>query len=164
MDELTLRIMTRDLCHRYFQEFQVDMDLFADKSKYQPYVYDRTECNTYFDRYVRLGRVHMAIMLGEEPIGELILKNIDKAKGACEMGISMKTDSFKNQGYGTRAEILALEYAFFELKMETVCADALLKNTRSQHVLKKIGFLETHRDDRFVYFRCDKHTWNAPDS
>ena len=61
-----------------------------------------------------------------------------------------------DQGFGTQAEILALEYAFQNLKMEIVYADALLNNHRSQHVLMKAGFRETHRDDAFVYYRCDR--------
>ena len=56
--------------------------------------------------------------------------------------------------------ILMLKYAFNELGMKTVFADAIIKNTRSQHVLKKVGFLETHKDDTFIYYRCDRDNWN----
>lgn len=101
-------------------------------------------------------------MLDQEPIGEIVLKNIDMEAKHCTLGIHMKNDSFKNQGYGTCAEILALQYAFQELGMVTVFADAVLKNARSQHVLKKVGFMETHRDDTFHYYRCDSANWCLP--
>ena len=71
----------------------------------------------------------------------------------------MQNDSFKNRCYGTQAEILTLEYAFTVLEMETVFADAIHKDKRSQHVLEKVGFLKTGSDDQFVYYRCDKEVW-----
>ena len=74
------------------------------------------------------------------------------------MGISLQHDGYKNKGYGTKAESLALNYAFAELGMETVFADALINNRRSQHVLEKVGFMKTHQDDSFQYYRCDKAT------
>jgi len=58
--------------------------------------------------------------------------------------------------------VLALIHAFDDLGMNTVYADAIRKNTRSQHVLKKVGFTQTHQDDTFYYYRCDKSTWNPP--
>ena len=39
--------------------------------------------------------------------------------------------------------------------MVAVNADAALKNTRSQHVLEKVGFCYTHEDDTFKYYRCE---------
>lgn len=156
MKKLTLKRMTRELCHEYFREFTVDPDLFAVGQPYRPYVYDRDQCDAYFDRHVRLGRAHLAVMLDDEAIGELVLKNIDPEKKCCELGISMKNDDCKNRGYGTQAERLALEYAFTVMGLETVYADALRGNTRSQHVLKKAGFTETHRDESFIYYRHDK--------
>lgn len=53
-------------------------------------------------------------------------------------------------------------YAFDILEMDTVYADAILKNTRSQHVLQKVGFIETHCDETFRYYRCDKAFWRRP--
>ena len=156
MGEIVLQVMTREMCHRFFREFQLDMDLFMDETKYQPYVYDQDACNDYFDRHARLGRVHFAIMLNDQVVGELVLKNIDHTKRCCTMGISMKNDSCKNQGYGTIAERLAVRHAFETLGLDTVFADALKKNHRSQHVLEKAGFTETHEDEAFRYYRCDR--------
>lgn len=137
MKTLALKPMTLELCHRYFREFRQDPELFADKSKFQPYI---------------------------EPIGELILKNMDRKQKCCEMGICMKNDLSKGKGYGTAAEILALEYAFEELNLERVYADALIGNVRSRHVLQKAGFTETHRDEVFQYYVCSRNTWKRPDT
>ena len=73
------------------------------------------------------------------------------------MGIHLQNDSVKEKGYGTQAERLVLQYAFEELGMVAVNADAALKNTRSQHVLEKVGFRYTHEDDTFKYYRCENN-------
>ena len=72
------------------------------------------------------------------------------------MGIHLRDDSVKEKGYGTLAERLILQYAFEELEMIAVNADAVLKNTRSQHVLEKVGFQYVREDDVFKYYRCEK--------
>ena len=159
---ICLCTMTQMLARRYFRGFVVDPALFCDDQEYRPYVYSDEKADCTVTRYQQLARVHLAVMLDDEPIGEIVLKDIKPELKQCTLGISMRSDEFKNKGYGTTAEILALHYAFDKLKMETVLADSLLKNTRSQHVLKKVGFIETHRDDSFIYYRCDKATWIDP--
>jgi len=74
------------------------------------------------------------------------------------MGIHLRDDSVKEKGYGTQAERLILKYAFEELGMVAVNADAVLKNTRSQHVLEKVGFRYISEDDTFKYYRYEKNT------
>ena len=103
----------------------------------------------------------MAVILDGKAIGEVILKKVDYEHKSCVLGIHLQNDSVKNKGYGTQAEILTLRYVFNVLKLETVFADAIHKNRRSQHVLTKAGFLETHRDETFIYYRCDRANWTV---
>ena len=154
--------MSKELARQYYSKFELDPDLFADKNNYQPYVYTQEKSDATVKRYREMGRVFLAVMLGDEPIGEVILKSIDSEKKHCTLGISMQSDAYKNKGYGTAAEIQALEYAFYEMEMETVFADSLKNNKRSQHVLMKVGFQETRRDDAFVYYQCDRRNWQKP--
>ena len=56
------------------------------------------------------------------------------------LSIHLQNDTVKGKGYGTRAEQLAIQYAFEVLNMVAVNADTIIKNTRSQHVLEKVGF------------------------
>ena len=156
---IRLQIMTKDLARSYFRSFVLDPDLFLDKSQYKPYVYSEEKSDAVVARYQQLGRIYLAVMLEQTPIGEVILKNIDRAHKHCTLGISMQSDAYKNKGYGTQAEKLTLKYAFVELGMEKVLADALVTNTRSQHVLEKVGFVETHRDESFVYYKCNRGAW-----
>lgn len=158
-----LRIMTKELARQYYSRFEMDPMLFMDLSQYQPYVYCQEKSDARVERYQSLGRVFLAVMLEDDPIGEVVFKNIDSNLKHCTLGISLVSDAYKNKGIGTRAEILALDYAFREMGMQTVFADSILRNTRSQHVLKKVGFQETSRDDTFVYYRCDEETWKRPD-
>ena len=157
--EITLKPMTIELCHQFYKEFVLDLALFADPSKYKPYVYSKSNCDAYYERHRNLGRIHLAVMLHDQTIGEIVLKNIDRTKKCCTMGITMINDSVKGKGYGTEAEKITLQYAFDQPEMETVYADSLIGNLRSQHVLNKAGFLETGRDEEFVYYRCDKAAW-----
>lgn len=96
-----------------------------------------------------------AIMLEDKPIGELQLKRIDQEKAECTLSIHLQNDAVKGKGYGTQAVRLAVKYAFDELGMASVNADAVLKNTRSQHVLEKVGFHFTGEDEMFKYYRIE---------
>ncbi len=163
MRNICLQEMTKDLCRKFLQKFTHDPDLFMDNQPFAEYIYTQEKADAYWQRYQDLHRVHLAVMLAGKPIGEIVLKQIDYEKKECTMGISMQNDSVKNKGYGTQAEQLALAYAFTKLGMETVLADALLKNARSQHVLEKVGFVETHQDTTFRYYCCQRSNWIAPE-
>ena len=97
-----------------------------------------------------------AILLGERVIGELEFKQMDREAGTCVLGIALQNDSVKGKGYGTEAERQALCYAFDELGMQTVYADAVLKNVRSQHVLEKVGVRLIREEGDFRYYACTK--------
>lgn len=158
---IRLTTMTKDLARQYFSRFELDPALFSNPEDFRPYQYSPVQSDETVDRNMRLGRVYLAVMLDEEPIGEVVLKKIPREQKHCTLGISLRSDEFKNKGYGTEAEILTLKYAFDVMGMETVYADSLLGNTRSQHVLEKVGFYETSRDNGFVYYRFDRAGWKA---
>lgn len=160
---IRLCAMTKELCRRYHEGFTHDPAMFMDASRVTVYVYSPEHADALWQRQHDLGRIHLAVMLEDEPIGDVVLKGIDHAKSCCTMGIYLQNDSCKNRGYGTEAELQVLEYAFNEMGMQTVFADALLKNTRSRHVLEKVGFQETHRDEAFVYYICEKASWKRPE-
>ena len=95
-------------------------------------------------------------MKGDKPIGELHLKQIDLANKECTLSIHLQNDTVKGKGYGTRAEQLALQYAFDVLGMDTVNADTIAKNTRSQHVLENVGFKFIRQANGFKYYRYER--------
>jgi len=148
---VSLKPMTRQMCHAFYQNFQNDPAI----GHYYEYVYTPEIADRYFDSNSVADRKLFAIMVGDKIVGECKLKNIDLRKRECTMGIHLQNDAVKGKGYGTQAERLILRYAFEELGMVAVSADAALKNTRSQHVLEKVGFRYTHEDDTFKYYRCE---------
>lgn len=149
---VSIKPMTRQMCHEFYQRFQNDPAI----GHYYEYIYNPERADRYFDTNSVPDRKLFAILAGDEIVGECKLKNIDFQKQECSLGIHLRDDSVKEKGYGTQAERLILQYAFEELGMVAVNADAALKNTRSQHVLEKVGFRYVREDETFRYYRCEK--------
>ena len=155
MEEITLRPMSRPLCHTLFQGWENDPAMYDDPALFKPFRYDPAWVDRYFDAKQRPDRVVLAIMREGQPIGEIQLKQIDKDAKSCVLSVHMQNDGVKGKGYGTRAIRLALDYAFSVLRMQTVLADCIRKNTRSQHVLEKAGFQWVKDEGIFRYYHCD---------
>ena len=94
-------------------------------------------------------------MCDEEMVGELIIKNITEHQCAT-LGLAMKNAQYKDKGFGTQAEQLAIQYVFYDLDIPVLYADAILSNTRSQHVLEKVGFKLIKEDDQFKYYSIQR--------
>ena len=154
--DISLVPMTREMCHALYQRFENDPAVFAPEQMFEPFVYSLEKIDAYWKAQDAPDRRVFAIMHGNEMIGEIKLKYIDFEKRECSMGVHLLNDSVKGKGYGTQAEKLVLVYAFEKLGMNAVNADALLGNTRSQHVLEKVGFRYVRSDDTFKYYRCER--------
>ncbi|MDE6837567.1 MAG: GNAT family N-acetyltransferase, partial [Acutalibacter sp.] len=133
-----------------------DPDIYADMGRCGAYHYNAAAVNRYFDATQDSSRVMLAVMKDGAPIGEVQLKQIDREKGECTLSIHMQNDAVKGRGYGTRAEQLAVRYAFDVLGLRAVNADTIVKNTRSQHVLEKVGFQYLKEEDGFRYYRLQR--------
>ena len=162
---LNLTPMTRELFHELYRGFQYDPDLFTDMElfeKARSSVYSAEKTDAKFDRHAGdASYMSFAVMLGGRVIGEVVLKHIDQEKKQCELGIHLIDDSVKGKGCGTEAERLAIEYAFSELGMEAVLADTIIKNTRSQHILSKLGFEYLREEDGFKFYRLERKKYYA---
>ena len=155
-DSIKLEPMTREMCHAFYRRFKNDCAVCSPGQKFEEYTYTYERVEKYWQEQNVESRRVFGIFLNNELIGEIKLKYIDAVKRECSMGIHMIDDSVKEKGYGTQAEKLILQYAFEQLNMRAVNADALLANTRSQHVLQKVGFCFVRADDMFKYYRCEK--------
>ena len=154
--DITLTPMTRPLCHEFYRGFENDPDTFMDMDRFAPYEYTPEKVDRYFEEQQSPDRIVFMIMERGVPVGEVKLKYIDHEAKQCSLGIHLQNDRVKNRGIGTAAERLALDYAFHVLGMETVNADAVLKNMRSQHVMEKVGFTFVRSDDTFRYYICKR--------
>lgn len=145
-NSITLRPMTAEMYHAFFCEYQNDPDLYLDKNDFTEYVYDEEKVNAYIRRQIDCKRLPFAIMLGDEMVGELKIYDIVPGESAW-LGITMKNRQYKDRGFGTQAERLAIEFVFRNLEIPTLYADSVLTNTRSQHVLEKVGFQFLYADE-----------------
>lgn len=156
MEQISLQLMTRELCHQIYKKWENDDSIYMDMSLFRPFIYDENKVDKYFDSKQDSSRVLFAIMLGDKAIGELQLKQIDMKTKECTLSIHMQNDKVKGKGYGTKAEQLAIEYAFEKLGMKSVKADTVRKNMRSQHVLEKVGFQFIKEDGDFRFYRIER--------
>lgn len=150
---IRLEPMTKEQCRHFFQGFTHDMAVFAPDQPFYEYQYTQEKADAYWEKNQAQNRIYLAILHCGEPVGEVIFKKIDPERRCCTLSIHMKNDSVKNRGYGTEAERQALIYARQILEMETVYADTLIKNKRSQHVLQKNGFQLIKQDASFCYYK-----------
>lgn len=155
MSGISLVPMTRELYHALYRGFENDPDIYMDMQYFAKYVYIPEQADKRFDSLQTTERVVFAIMHEGAPVGELQLKRINRERNDCTLSIHMQNDAVKNRGFGTEAEKLAVRYAFDVLGLDVVNADAVLKNTRSQHVLEKAGFVFTREDEMFRYYRVE---------
>lgn len=152
--------MTLGLCHQLFNGWENDPAIYYDKTLYKPYVYDKEAVDQYFAETQSNDKVVFAIMLDDEPIGEVQLKKINYDTKECTLSIHMKNDDYKNKGYGTTAENLAVDYAFNMLNMRVIHADVTRGNLRSSHVLRKIGFhivSDDYEKEQYIMLSEDYH-------
>ena len=153
---ISLCPMTREMCHEFYKGFQNDPAIFMDMSRFSEYEYTPEKVERYFEENTIPSRRLFAIVVDGKIVGECKLKYIDFDTMECSAGIHLLDDNVKGRGYGTEAERLLLRYAFEELGMVAVNADAVLKNTRSQHVMEKVGFRYIREDETFKYYRCER--------
>lgn len=154
-DRIRLVPMTDEMFHVFYQGFENDPCLCRPGQPYKPFCYS----GEWVERYIRwqkdLNRVPLAIICGDEIVGEIIFKDIEPHARA-GLSITLRNDGYKGRGIGTQALTEAVRYAFTELDLREVFADALKTNVRSRHVLEKTGFLQTGEDKDFVYYRIGR--------
>lgn len=158
---LELVEMTRERMHEMYRNFETDPSVFSDMSLFKEYIYDPDKIDAFYDkRKSEKNSIAFAILLDSAVIGEIGLRHINEDSRQCELSIHLQNDAVKNKGYGTKAELLAVQYAFENLNMEYVTADILIKNKRSQHVAEKIGFVLLGEEDGFKKYRLNRKDWN----
>ena len=162
---IEIQPMTRERMHELYQGFTLDPDIFMDMELYEAkknYVYDPQKVDALFDmREAEEGSIAFAIMKDGAVIGEVGLRHANDETKECELSVHMQNDSVKNKGYGTEAEKLAIRYAFDKLGMEHIFAESIIKNTRSQHIIEKLGFEYIGEEEGFKQYRLDRKNFTG---
>lgn len=150
-EKITLTNCTKSLWHKFHMNYEADPMMNAT-----PYTYD-FDCveKEYYAKSNDSTRKYFIIIHNGEAIGTIYLKHMDMVKKSTEFGIALINDSVKGYGFGTEAIYLLIEYTFNILGFECILADSVLRNTRSQHVLEKVGFIYTHEDSVFKYYKLE---------
>lgn len=65
--------LTKELYRTYYREFSNDPDIFMDMSRFSVYQYSEERYDTYWQRQLDLGRIHLAVIMKDAPVGEFIL-------------------------------------------------------------------------------------------
>ena len=151
-EEISLLPYTIDRCNEFWKEYVSDYDMLDEE-----FIYDKNWVNKYYQvKVLDKNRRFFAICRNGKTVGEIQLKNISFEDSHGTMSIHLSNDIYKNRGWGTEAEELLINYAFNCLKLNVIYADAVLRNKRSQHVLVKLGFIQTHEDDSLRYYKLKK--------
>lgn len=158
-DSIRLVPMTDEMYRVFFSEYENDPDLCRPGQAYEPFRYSEERVKRYILRQKDRDRIPLAILCGEEIAGEIILKNIEPHARA-DLSITLKNAGYKDRGIGSKALCDAVQYAFSELDLIEIYADALKTNVRSRHVLEKTRFLQTGEDEEFVYYRIGRNETN----
>ena len=154
---VTLRAMTRS-------DMQMICDMFND-----PFLEDVVvgwsfplsieQQNAWFDRNINSDGKNFRFVI-ETPedgaVGIATRTNIDWKNGTATHGIKLANKEKRTKGIGTDTVMAIMRYAFDELGMVAVNADTVVKNTRSQHILEKIGFQFLKEEGYFRYYRLEK--------
>lgn len=155
--EISLLPYVKERVHEFYKEYIPDAMIFSKDDDITPFLYREDKVERYYEtKVLDPSRRYFAICLGDKTIGEIQLKYIDFEKKCATLSIILANDRVKDHGYGTQAEYLLLKYAFDELGLDIVYADAVRRNKRSQHVLEKMGFVYTHEDEMLKYYEIHK--------
>lgn len=87
----------------------------------------------------------------DEMIGTISLENIDHINQIATLGIFIGEKQARNQGYGTEAIHLILEYGFNYLNLKNIELHVMEFNKRAYGCYEKCGFKETGRRRKCKY-------------
>ena len=154
-EKVILKPLTRDLCHEIYKKYVAD-PMMTD----EVYNYSIEKVDNYFNARINdTKRKIFAIIVEGAAIGEVQIKYINNVIRKGNLGIHLANDSIKGKGYGTESERLIIKYAFEHLGLNILYADAVLRNTRSQYIMQKLGFQYVYEDEIFKYYELKKSNW-----
>lgn len=99
----------------------------------------------------RRDAIQLLVVAEDERIGVVEFDPIDRETGVTELGFWIHPDHH-GEGYGREALCLVLAYAFAELRIHKVTANAYDVNEASRGLLESVGFTheEVGREDAFL--------------
>jgi len=104
-------------------------------------------------------RWHFLICLraDERPVGIAGLHSVDQVNGKAELGVGICEPALWDQGYGTEASRIAVDFGFGELRLHRIYLHVFATNQRGVHVYKKLGFRLEGTGRRASYHHGSRH-------
>ncbi len=98
-----------------------------------------------------LNRVVYGIKINTTAVGMVSLHDIDYINRHAMFGIYVAEKKQKDNGIGTRATTLILDFAFNAMGLNRVALEVLKSNKHAIHIYKKIGFVKEGIKRRAFY-------------
>lgn len=118
----------------------------------------------------RLDALQLLVTVGDEPVGVVEFDPIDREAGVAEFAAWVHPDH-QGRGYAREATELMVAYAFDELRLHKVTANAFASNEASRALFESVGFTQegVGREDAFYdggyhdthYYGLLEHEWPA---
>ena len=86
-------------------------------------------------------RVDFAITVSGRTVGEVVLNQIDFQNRCASLRMAIWQKDMRDQGFGTEALELVLEYAFKSIELNRIELEVYAFNPRARHVYEKLGFV-----------------------
>lgn len=103
--------------------------------------FSRLASDHYFNMLVQdPDRKTFAIVLDGAHVGSIGLKKIDLNRRSCEFFMEVGPTDLRGKGIGSAALSMVLDYAYFELGMQTVNLEVLEFNEGALKVYERLGF------------------------
>lgn len=119
--------------------------------------YNQNQEQEFFENVVSTDEgVHLLVVTEETPIGTIGLEQIDQRAGVAEIGYWIIPEQWDN-GFGTEATELMVQYAFDQLRLHKVTARVFDFNHASQRLLETIGFSEEGIQREQVFINGEYH-------
>lgn len=74
MEQISLQLMTRELCHQIYKKWENDDSIYMDMGLFKTYIYDEEKVDKYFDAKQNPSRMLFAIMLGDKCYRRIAVK------------------------------------------------------------------------------------------
>lgn len=119
--------------------------MYRGRKPFSPLAYERDTAEAYKGDYLPWIAFVVALRADDRCIGMVGVYPIDYVNRTAETFSQVGPAEFRNQGYGTEAKHLLLEYCFDRLHLHVLRSSVFEANTRSAAALLKQGYREAGR-------------------
>jgi len=124
---------------------ETDTFMYRGRTPFSPLAYERDIGEAYKGEHPPFIAFIVALRADDRCIGMVGVESIDYLQQTAWTFSQLGPAEFRNQGYGTEAKHLLLEYCFDRLLLHVLCSTVFETNTRSAAALIKQGYREAGR-------------------